>query len=557
MTSKRTPAECAWGAGVLMVCLIVAIPFIAVVIAALGDGDGAWEHLLEARLREYAVNTLLLALLVTSGALVLGAAPAWLVTAYRFRGSGALAAAALLPLAVPPYMAAYAYTDLFQFSGAVRTALRNTFGPSPFGWFPEPRSLTGAAAVLSLALSPYVFVVARQAFAAQGVYATRAARSLGLGPVSSFVRVAIPLAAPALLAGTCLVLMETIADFGVADYCAVDTFATGVYRAWLGMDDASAAARLALVLLLAVMVAATAARVIRARVATPHTASSEPIQPARLSGAFALAAASVCLIPVTFGFVAPVLTLSFLAWDHVVSGSASHLLEHAINSLTLAVIAGMVAVALAIVSVYGRRVHGGPIVRAASRLTLMGYAAPGTVIGFGLLVSLTAIDQMLNASARRVWGDDGSPGLLLTGSIFAIVLGCQTRFLAVSVSAVDAAFDRVRGAIDGAARTLGAGPTATLFRVHIPMCSSGLILGGVLVFADTVKELPMTLLLRPFNFDTLAVRAHQLASDERIGEAAACSLGVVALGVLPVALLWALDPVRKRRDCGAEGKRDG
>ncbi|MFW5652491.1 MAG: ABC transporter permease [Planctomycetota bacterium] len=534
------PEERFWAFGVLVVMLLVVVPLGAVMLTAFFEDDnaGAWMHLVETGLLlRYSLNTAILACAVTLAATILGAGPAWLLTAYRFPGSRLLPWAMLLPLAVPAYISAYAYTDLLQFSGPLRTMLRDTFGPNACAWMIEPRSIAGASAVLAFALSPYVFVAARQAFVAHATYSTSIARTLGRGPVNSFLTVALPLASPAILGGAALVLMETIADFGVADYCAVDTLATGVYRAWLGLDSPAAAARLSLVLLIIVLTLITAVHIARSRTAVPHAAATAPAEPLRLVGLRGLLATLACTVPVILGFIAPTVVLIFLAVNVRSDDATRAIVTNTLNTMSLSSFAAVIAVALGLITVYGRRVHPTPIVRGAAKLTLLGYAIPGTVIAVGVLIPLAAFDHQLNSAVAAIFGDDVRPGLLLTGSIIAITIGCQTRFLAVAVSTVDAAFLRVRPIVDHAARTLGAGPTATLCRVHLPICRAGLLTAGLLVFADVAKELPMTLLLRPFDFDTLAVRAYQFASEERLREAAVPALSVIGVGLLPVLVL--------------------
>ncbi|MEM1186764.1 MAG: iron ABC transporter permease [Planctomycetota bacterium] len=536
MTRHATIEARAWGIGAVAVSLIVAVPVAVIVTVSASDPGRAWDHVVETRLSAYATNTALLTVLAASLAVPLGVLPAWLLTAYRFPMCKALEWALLLPLAVPPYISAYAYTDVLQFSGPLQSWVRGVFGVDSVPWFPEPRSIVGASLVLACALFPYVFVAARQSFAAHATYTTRVARTLGCGPTRAFASVALPMTLPAILGGVALVVMETIADFGVAEYCAVDTFATGVYRSWLGLDAPGAAARLSLILLTIVTALLGLIHLVRSRLRSEHNAGT-PHEVTPLRGLRSVLAIAVCATPITLGFMIPVATLIGIAWGNDSNDPTRDLVTHAANTATLATIAALCAVGLAVVSVYGRRVRPTRTVRLGARVAWLGYAIPGTVVAVGLLIPLTHADRVLAQLATVMRTDDTRAGLLLSGSVFAIVLGCQTRFLAVAISSVEAAFGRVGRSLDDAARTLGRGPTESLLRLHVPACRAGLVVAALLVFADVSKELPMTLLLRPFNFDTLAVRAHQFAAEERLAEASVPALGLVALGLIPVGIL--------------------
>ncbi|MEM8875161.1 MAG: iron ABC transporter permease [Planctomycetota bacterium] len=520
-----------------MISLIVALPVLSVLLSLFAGFDENWSHLVETRLSSYLWQTFVLAVGVGIIALVTGTATAWLVTMCAFPGRAVLRWALLLPLAVPGYLAAYAYTDLLQFAGPVQTGLRETFdwGRRDY-WFPPIRSVGGAIMILGFTLYPYVYLAARTAFAEQSGVALEVGRTLGRGPWRSFFRVALPLARPSIVAGLTLVVMETLADFGVADYCAVDTFATGVYRTWKGLESPTTAQQLSSVLLgfvaLLVMLELLARR--RAKF-HQITHRQTHLRPYRLGLVRGLGALAVCLTPVVIGFGLPAGMFVHMAATTGDNRAWEVLTDHAPNTLLLAVIASLIAVVLALLVVYGRRLQQGPVTAVSKRLAGFGYAVPGTVIAVGLLVPLGWLDQRFNDLTRWLFGS--TPGLILTGSIAAVVIGYQVRFLGVAIALIDGGLGRVRRGMDDAARALGAGGWRLLVRVHLPMLRASLAAALLLVFVDVAKELPATLMLRPFNFETLAVRVYQLASDERLEEASFGALAIIATGLVPVIVL--------------------
>ena len=530
-----------WSLAAVAAAGVVAVPLAAVLtIALVGDAGEAgddWRHLAETRLAAMAANTLILAAGVVGVSLGVGVACGWLTAACRFPGRRAARVALLLPLAVPAYLSAYAYTDLLQYSGPVQSALRDATGWTRRDYaFPEIRSLGGAVAVLSLSLYPYVYLAARTAFAESSAAATEASRTLGRGPWRSFLTVALPMARPAAAAGASLVLMETLAEFGAVDYFAVDTFATGVYRAWLGLGSPATAARLSACLLGLVAFAVVFERLGRRRArfhaATPRHNPAPPYALGPARGTLALIA---CLTPPLLGFAVPAGLFAHMALTRGDARSAELFLGHGANTFALAAVASLVAVTLAVVLAYARRLRPTVPTRLGVRIAGLGYAVPGTVVAVGLLAPLAWLDHRLNDLTRLAL--DWRPGLVLTGSVAAVVIGYQTRFLAVALAMVESGLGRVRGSLDDAARTLGAGGRGVLFRVHLPLLRGSLLAAALLVFVDVTKELPATLILRPFDFDTLAVRVHQLASDERLEEASTGALAIIAVGLLPALIL--------------------
>jgi iron(III) transport system permease protein len=516
--------------------VLLSMPVLGVVGNVFSRGHGAWAHLVDTVLAAYIANTAALAVGVGVGVFCLGVGAAWLVAACDFPGRRLFEWALVLPLAAPAYVLAYAYTDLLQFSGPVQTALRAAFGWQAHEyWFPRVRSLPGAILMLTFAFYPYVYLLARVAFLEQSRAAMEAARTLGLGPWAAFFRVALPLARPALAGGVALALMETLAEFGAVSYFGLDVFTTGVYRAWISMGDRVAAAQLSTALLGFVAIVLLAERLSR-RGARHHHAvrSPRPAQRAPLGFGGGALAILGCLVPIVFGFLAPAGALLRLALGES-SPFNARFVELACNSLILAALAAVVAAALALLLRYAARLDPRPLAQLPARVAALGYAMPGTVVAVGALIPLAAFDNALSAVMEAHFG--WRTGLLLSGGIAALIYAYLVRFLAVSLQAVEAGFARIRPSLDDAARSLGASPLSAALRVHAPLLSRSVLTGGFIVFVEVMKELPATLIMRPFNFDTLAVQVYNLASDERLAEAAGPALALVAVGLAPVILL--------------------
>ncbi|MEO1007497.1 MAG: iron ABC transporter permease [Planctomycetota bacterium] len=534
-------------AAAMTAAAVVLVPVGVVLSTVFQDGDGAFAHIASTRLGLYAGNTTLLVLGVVTLAVLLGVPPAWLVTMHEFQGRRTLSWLLLLPLAVPGYIAAYALTDLLQPAGPLR-AIAIDAG-SVRTWWPRVRTLPGATCILAFSLYPYVYVAARAAFLALPSSLLDASRTLGRTPLSTFARVAIPVSAPTIAAGTLLVVMETVADFGAADYCAVDTFATGVYRAWATLASPVAAGQLASVLLAAIFAVMLVLLITRGRKRFhADGARTRPPTPTRLPALRASAAVLACLVPIAGGFIAPVGWLAYLAATRGDARARELLLDHGGATAGLAAAAAAIAVLLGLVLVAARRWSPGAVTRAACRTAQLGYAVPGTVLGVGVLAAVARFDHGINDAASAA--GLARPGLLLGGTIAAVLLGYQARFVSVSSGLLAGAMDRVPPRLDEAARTLGAGGIRALVRVQLPLLRPALLAAALLVFVDVAKELPMTLMLRPFGLDTLAVRVYQLASDERLDEASTGALAIIAVGLLPVATLAASMGGRRGRDAG-------
>lgn len=515
---------------------VLAVPVLVVLSSVFTPSGDTWAHLVATVLPEYIRNTLWLMLWVGIGVTAIGVATAWLTTMCRFPGRGFFEWALILPLAVPAYVMAYAYTDFLQFTGPVQTWLRGYFGWGPRDyWFPDVRSVGGAAAIFSFVFYPYVYLLARAAFLEQAAGMIEAGRSLGYGPWGSFFRLALPLARPGVAAGITLALMETLADFGTVAYFALPTFTTGIYRAWLSLGDRTAAAQLAAALLGFVALVLIVERVSRGRARFGDNSVRRRLVPQRLHGFPALGAVLACVIPLIAGFALPTAILLDLS----ISGGDLHFgpryFRLVFNSVSVSALTAACAVGLALLIAYAARTGGNVIAMAAHHLASLGYAVPGAVIAVGVLIPVTRLDHALSGWLQSWFGI--STGLILTGGIAALVYAYLVRFLAVALQSVEAGLTKVTPSMDDAARSLGATPLGTLTRVHIPLLMPSVLTAALMVFVDVMKELPATFMMRPFNFDTLAVHAFNLASDERLSELTAPALTIVAVGVVPLILL--------------------
>lgn len=523
-------------AGTMVLALLVLLPILAVVASLFSTGKGSLGHLIATVLPELLLNTLSLVLMVGAGTAIIGTGTAWLVSACRFPGSRVLQWLLLLPLAMPAYIIGYAYTDFLLFAGPLQTGLRDLFGWTRDDyWFPEVHSLWGVSLMLVLVLYPYVYFLARTAFLEQSRGLLDVARTLGRTPWSVFLTVALPMARPAIAAGLALALMEALADFGTVQYFGVQTFTTAIYRTWFGMGDRIGAGQLASGLLMFVFLLVSLEQWSRSRQAFHDTSKrqTKPM-PVRLRGWRAAAAFSACLLPVLLGFAVPVLILVNL---HVRGGDelfGARFLGYAGNSFLLAGTSAVLITVCAILTGYclrSRNVLAGPLVRLAT----LGYAIPGTVIAVGVLIPMGVFDNWLDARMQNLFGL--STGLLFSGSILALLYAYLVRFLAVANGAVETGFKRIPPHLDDVARTLGRTRRQVIWQVHLPMLHRSIITSAAIVFVDVLKELPATLIVRPFNFDTLAVRVYQLASDERLSQAATGSLVIVAIALVPIILL--------------------
>jgi iron(III) transport system permease protein len=502
--------------GVLL--LIFLVPLASVVVQALPDSGGVFAHLFGSVLHRYVAGTLGLALLVLPGVVLIGTGCAWLVTMCAFPLRRAFEWALLLPFSAPAYVLAYVYTDALQ--AAV----------------PGIRSLPTAAVLFVLTLYPYVYLLARASFLEQSLCVLEASRTLGCTPAQSFARVALPLARPSIAAGAAMALMEVVADFGTVEYFAVDTFSTGIFRAWFGLGSKSGAAQLALLLLALVFLLLWAERSSRRRLRYFHTSTRyRRIEPFRLSRTKAALAILLCALPVLGGFAVPagllgarVLRSGFRHLDHSFFAMAARSVLLAAAGATICCLAGLVLA-------WGARRSDNVVVRAAVNLASVSYAFPGAVLAVGVLFPVSLLDGLL--AEAIVWVGGEEPGLLLGGTVFALLYAYTVRFGAVPLQGLQAALQRVTPSLEWSSRLLGASPLGTLRRLFLPLVRGSFFAALVIVFADVVKELPATLVLRPFDFETLATHTYRLASDERLTEASAAALLIVVVGMAPVYLL--------------------
>ncbi|MEZ7842161.1 MAG: iron ABC transporter permease [Gammaproteobacteria bacterium] len=522
----------------VLIAAFISLPVIVIVSYLMQANGELWQHLLDTVLNDYLINSLLLLLGVGTGVILLGVPTAWLTSMCSFPGRRWLSWALLLPLAMPAYIIAYTYAGLLDFAGPVQSWIRDLTGLS-YGdyWFFEIRSLGGAIIMMSLVLYPYVYLMARAAFLEQSVSSIEVGCSLGYSRWQALWKLALPMARPAIIAGLSLALMETLADYGTVQYYGVSTFTTGIFRTFYGYGDTAAAAQLAASLLAFVILLVLLERYSRRR-ARYHSAAESRARAdlIPLSGSKAIMACVICLSPLMFGFIIPATQLLFwavfeaepLGWDFV---------GLAWNSFSLAFLAAIIAVILAIILSYAKRTKPIKPVRTVLAMAGFGYALPGTIIAIGVLIPLAWLDHRL----IDIFGSLGwdSPGLLLSGSLVALLFAYTVRFLAVALGSVQSGLEKIKPSLDHVGRSMGHSPLDILRKIHVPLMRSSILTAVLIVFVDVLKELPATLILRPFNFNTMAVRAYELASDERLVDAAPASIMIVLVGLIPVLMLHA------------------
>jgi iron(III) transport system permease protein len=526
-----------WRWGVSFSSLLLAIPVVLIFFSFAYPQAELWRHLADTVLGDYLSNSLILAFGVGFFSLIIGTLLAWLVARYDFIGRQKLQWLVLLPMAMPAYIIAYTYTGMLDFAGPVQTSLRDYFGWS-YGnyWFPEIRSLVGAVAMLSLVLYPYVYMLARTAFVEQSVSLLEVSRSLGVGPVKHFFKVALPLARPAILTGTALAMMEAFADYGTVQYFGISTFTTGIFRTWFGLGNGIAAAQLAAMLTSFVLLLLLVEKYSRRKIKYYHQGQKQrPAARVKIKGSKGILLCLLCALPAILGFILPFIQLLSWALGAFETGVDEQFMQLVWNSFYLAALAALIAVVLALLFAYAKRLRSGFVLNTQVQIASLGYAVPGTVIAVGVMLPLSGLDNAVNAFTERWF--DLSVGLIFSGSLFALLLAYSVRFLAVALHNVEAGLSRIKPSMDQAARSLGLEPRQVLKQVHVPLLKASVLSAGLLVFVDVLKELPATLILRPFNFNTLAVRTFELASDERLADASLSAVAIVLVGLVPVILL--------------------
>ncbi len=527
-----------WIIAATLITAIVALPVLSVIFLAFFPEENIWPHLIDTTLPRYLWATIQLMVGVGAITLVIGLSTAWAVTMCEFPGRKFFEWAMLLPFAIPAYVIAYVYTSLLDYAGTVQRTLRDWFGwqnASDY-WFPEIRSLEGATLMIGLVLYPYVYLLARAAFLEQSPSLFAVSRSLGHSALSTFFRVVLPIARPAVAVGLSLVLMETLNDFGTVDFFAVQTLTAGLFDTWMNLGNLGGAAQIATVMLAFVVILVTLERYSRRRQQQYAARDNrEPIQRFAMSFPRQLICLVVCAIPFAFGFLVPAGTLGLYAWEYFEESWNPDFIQNTLNSLFLSGTAAMTTLLVGVILAYSRRLHNTRGMQVLLRLSSLGYAMPGAVLAVGVIVPLAGFDNWLDSLMRETFGI--STGLLLSGSAFALVFAYTVRFLAVSAGSVESALQKITPSMDMASRSLGYTPGKTLVNVHLPMLRGTLLTAALVVFVDCMKELPATLILRPFNFETLATYVYQFASDERLYHSALPSLIIVLAGIVPIILM--------------------
>ena len=536
LLAKRTSKR--WLITAAVTTAIVVLPVLSVLILALFPEENIWPHLLDTTLPRYLVTTLQLMAGVAFITLVIGLASAWAVTMCDFPGRKFFEWAMLLPFAVPAYVIAYVYTSLLDYAGPVQTAMRDWFGwhNAADYWFPEIRSLEGATLMIGLVLYPYVYLLARAAFLEQSPSLFAVSRSLGHSAISTFFRVVLPIARPAVAVGLSLVLMETLNDFGTVDFFAVQTLTAGLFDTWMNLGNLGGAAQIATTMLAFVVILVTLERYSRRKQQQFAARDNrEPIRRFTLSRPRQWVCVAVCAVPVIFGFLLPAATLGHYAWEYFDESWNPDFVRNTLNSLFLSGTAALTTLIIGVTLAYSRRLHDTRGMRVMMRLSSLGYAMPGAVLAVGVIVPLAGFDNWVDGILRDNFGV--SSGLLLSGTAFALVFAYTVRFLAVSAGSVESALQKITPSMDMASRSLGHTPGNTLLKVHLPMLRGTLITAALVVFVDCMKELPATLILRPFNFETLATYVYQFASDEKLAHSALPALIIVLAGIIPIILM--------------------
>ncbi|MEM6933687.1 MAG: iron ABC transporter permease [Pseudomonadota bacterium] len=538
ITPAKWPGVDGWSVVSIILSLLLLMPIGAVAWLAFFPAENIWPHLLEHSIPLYLGNTLVLMVCVMLGSTIVGTGCAWLVVMTEFPARRWIEWALLAPLAMPAYIGAYALVDFLEYAGPVQTGLREMFGwrDARDYWFPQIRSIEAGIFVMTFVLYPYVYLLSRAAFREQSVCALEVGRALGCGPWGVFFRVGLPLARPAIAAGTALVAMETLNDFGTVDFYNIQTLTKGIFLVWLDTYNAGGAAQIALVMLAFVLILILLERFGR-RARRFHQTSKRyrPIRRETNSGFTGWVICVVCFLPVLIGFIGPLCILMSHAIDQMTQWLDPDFWRAIFNTAMLAGLAAMIASLVGILAVYGARTSGRRSMRILAQLTALGYAVPGAVLAVGVLIPLAGFDHWIADVVEAAIGVD--IGLLLTGSMAAILFAYVVRFSAIAHGAIDGAFGRVTPSIEMAARTLGESRTGILGRIHLPMIKGSVLTASLLIFVDSVKELPATLMLRPFNFETLATTAYGHASLERIAETGPAAVAIILIGLAPVILL--------------------
>ncbi len=506
------------------------------ILSNLSQGPGpTWAHLVDTVLLDYVMNTLILMAGVGGICVVIGVGAAWFVSNFDFPGRGYLQWGLILPLSIPTYIVAYTYAGIFDFTGPLQRLL------TPFldrkVSLPDIMNIGGVTVVMAMVLFPYVYLISRASFLNNSRRLIEASQILGQSPTRTFFKIAFPVARPAVVAGLSLAFMEVLNDYGAVKYYGVTTFTTGIFRAWFSLGDSSAAIYLSSILMLFVLLLLAIEKLHRGKMGFAEDKSSfGHFYRIRLSGTKALAVSIFCFLPFLFGFLIPVAQL--VSWSIQTAGGLVPLevLRWVVNSFGLAVLASFITVAFSVILIFCSRTLGGSWIRPAAKLATIGYSIPGAIIAIGILIPLLALDRQISVIFNSLFEGPG-PGLVLSGTVFALVVAYTVRYLAVAFNPIESGFEKIGDPLIEASRSLGRGLFATLRRINLPLLRTAALAGAILVFVDLLKELPLTLILRPFNFDTLATKTYELASDELIPQSASPSLIIIGIGIIPIFLL--------------------
>ena len=527
-----------WKAGSWLLAFLLFSPVLSLFYEALSPTGEIFSHLFDTVLTDYIINSIILITGVGLLGLVFALPPAWIMANCEIPGKRYLQWLLVLPLAMPSYVVAYIYTDLFEYAGTVQIFLRDLMGWQTAAdyYFPDIRSMGGAIFILALVLYPYLYMLARTALLEQSESQRLASRLLGCSPLQSVMKVSLPMARPAIITGLSLMGIEALADFATVSYFAIPTLTTAVYDTWLGYGSLNAAAKLSAIILLVVTLLVSTEKYSRRRLKLfQKTAGHEQKEMLKLKGWVSVLAQSWCWLLVVAGFLFPAGVLLDYAVDNLAISFDGQLLSYALNSLKVATGAALFAVIVATLLGIYQRLDSRPLASVPPRIVSTGYALPGNVLAIGVLIPLTQLDHGVN---NLIMSFDFDPvGLIFSGSIFAIIFAYTVRFSAVAVGSVESSLGRISPSLDMASRSLGCTPANMVSRVHLPLIRRGILTGFLLVFVECMKELPAALLLRPFGFESLATWVFQYASDEKMEQAALAALLLVLAGLIPLILL--------------------
>ncbi len=524
-----------WVIYALLIALLVGTPLATIVYFLFDGPSDTWKHLSETVLGHYVANSLLLILGVSAITLILGVSTAWVVSTCNFPGRKIFEWALVLPLSVPTYIIAFAYAGITDYTGPIQTTLRN-WGLHPDPSFFEIMNLQGVMLVMAFVLYPYVYVITRASFSRQTRNILESGRILGSSPSRTFFSIALPIARPAIVAGVSLVIMEVLNDYGAVKYFGVSTFTTGIFRAWFSLGDVNAAIYLSSLLLVVIFLVLGLERLQRGKARfDDNSPGSKPISKFKLSKPMQAVCVATCFMPVFFGFILP--TLQLMGWSldtayKVVDLSFFRLI---FNSFSLAAGTAMLCAFLSVILIYAVKINPTFFMRVLGKFSVMGYAIPGAVIAVGVMMPLLFLDKSLTTWLQNSFGI--TMGLLISGTIGALIFAYIVRFLAVAYNPIDSGFKKVSDFYTEASRGLGVAPLATLWKVNLPLIKGSVISAALLVFVDVLKELPLTLIMRPFNFNTLATKTFELASDEMVAESSVPALIIIATGIVPIIFL--------------------